>query len=348
MVNAWSSELSKLVANAMLAQRISSINTISAICDKVGADIDEVATAIGLDSRLGCKFLKAGLGFGGSCFKKDILSLVYLAQSLHLIEVADYWMSILSINDFQQNRLITKVVTSLSGALVGKKIILLGYTFKQDTNDTRESPAIHIIEALLHERPSEIAIYDPACSATEIKNNINNLIAATSLDVVTPNGPVEAYNNAYGACEGSRAVLIVTPWKQFFPSQTRKETENHLSPVPSLQSIHHSRMSDIHETDIMNHGSHRRASLTVQGHLALGNETNLPNHVVERSICESKCFLCRDTANPAASLQTHENIDWARVATVMIEPKWVFDGRNIVDEESMTELGFRVVTILGR
>lgn len=190
-VNLWSSELSKLVANAMLAQRISSINTVSAICEKTGADVDEIAKAIGKDARLGSKFLKAGLGFGGSCFKKDILSLVYLAQTLNLEEVADYWMQVISINEFQRNRFVKRVVANLHGTLIGKKISILGYAFKKDTSDTRESPAVEVVKSLLADNPSEIAIFDPRCNPEDVKDEIKRLFATTGLKLLKPDGPIE-------------------------------------------------------------------------------------------------------------------------------------------------------------
>ena len=146
--NLWSSELSKLIANAFLAQRISSINTVSAICESTGANVDEVARAVGTDSRIGLKFLKSGPGFGGSCFKKDILNLVYICKSLGLNEVASYWESIMTINDWQQERIYKTVVDKLYGNISGKKIVILGFSFKANTNDTRNSPSIKICAAL--------------------------------------------------------------------------------------------------------------------------------------------------------------------------------------------------------
>jgi UDPglucose 6-dehydrogenase len=190
-VNLWSSELSKLVANAMLAQRISSINSISAICEQTGADVDELAKAIGLDMRLGPKFLKAGLGFGGSCFKKDILSLVYLAQTLHLDEVAEYWTQVLTINEYQRNRFVKRVVRNLHGTLIGKKITILGYAFKKDTSDTRESPAVEVVKTLLADNPAEIAIFDPKCNPENVKDEIRHLFATTGLKLLKPDGPIE-------------------------------------------------------------------------------------------------------------------------------------------------------------
>jgi len=175
----------------MLAQRISSINTVSSICERTGADIDEIAKAIGLDSRLGSKFLKAGLGFGGSCFKKDILSLVYLAQSLNLEEVAEYWMQVITINEFQRNRFVKRVVSNLHGTLIGKKISILGYAFKKDTSDTRESPAVEVVKSLLADNPSEIAIFDPRCNPEDVKDEIKRLFATTGLKLLKPDGPIE-------------------------------------------------------------------------------------------------------------------------------------------------------------
>lgn len=136
-MNLWSSELSKLAANAMLAQRISSINALSALCEATGADVDEVSYAVGTDSRLGSKFLKASVGFGGSCFQKDILNLVYLCESLHLPEVAAYWRQVVIMNDYQKNRFVRRIVSSLFNTIAGKKIAVLGFAFKKDTGDTR-------------------------------------------------------------------------------------------------------------------------------------------------------------------------------------------------------------------
>jgi len=180
-VNVWSSELAKLVANAMLAQRISSINTVSAICEKTGADINEISKAVGMDSRLGPGFLKAGVGFGGSCFKKDILSLIYLAETLKLEEVAEYWRQVIKINTYQGDRFVGRVVNGLNGTLTGKKVTLFGYAFKKDTNDVRESPAIEIIRSLLAENPIEIAIFEPGCIADELEYELGRLFPKMKL-----------------------------------------------------------------------------------------------------------------------------------------------------------------------
>jgi UDPglucose 6-dehydrogenase len=204
--NLWSSELSKLVANAFLAQRISSINSISALCEATGADIDEVAGAIGRDSRIGPKFLKASVGFGGSCFQKDILNLVYLCTHFGLPEVADYWEQVVKINDWQKHRFSAKLVRSLFNTVADKKIAVFGFAFKKDTNDTRESAAIAICRDLLAEQ-ARVVIYDPKVPAAEILKDIGASPAdATRLIVAkTP----------YEAAEGAHAFAVVTEWDEF-------------------------------------------------------------------------------------------------------------------------------------
>src|SRR3990167_11452643 len=156
----WSAELSKLVANAFLAQRISSINSISALCEKTEADISKVAYAIGTDSRIGSKFLNSSVGFGGSCFQKDILNLVYIAQSFGLPEVADYWEQVIIMNDYQKRRFAENIVTTLYNTVSGKKIVFYGWAFKKDTNDTRESAAIYVADALISEQ-AMVSVFDP-------------------------------------------------------------------------------------------------------------------------------------------------------------------------------------------
>jgi UDPglucose 6-dehydrogenase len=334
-VNVWSSELAKLVANAMLAQRISSINTISAICDRTGADIDEVAMAVGVDNRIGNNFLKAGLGFGGSCFKKDILSLCYLSNSLHLPEVADYWMSVLTVNDFQRNRFMQNVVNKLHGALYGKKITVLGFTFKQNTNDTRESPAVDVIKELLQERPKEIAIFDPGCTPAEIRRKITSLKSDSGLPSLKPEGPVEAYANAYDACKASSAILILTPWKQFaYPPQPRKEVTEKSIFDPAL-GLKAQSISDLSEMAII--------ELEDQLRQLTGSYDPLLR-LKREPICPLGCQVCADSCNPQRAKHV-ENIEWKLVAAGMREPKWIFDGRNIVDCKEMAKLGFRVESL---
>src|SRR6187402_2404686 len=198
--NLWSSELSKLVANAFLAQRISSINSISALCETTGADVDEVARAIGMDSRIGPKFLKASVGFGGSCFQKDILNLVYIAKSYGLSEVDDYWEQVIIMNDHQKRRFSNNIVQTLYNTVADKKIAFLGWAFKKDTNDTRESAAIYVADDLLNEQ-AKIAVYDPKVSRKKILSDLNYLETRTSEKnadcIITFDSPYLSCENAH-------------------------------------------------------------------------------------------------------------------------------------------------------
>lgn len=204
--NLWSSELSKLVANAFLAQRISSINSISALCEATDADIDEVANAIGHDSRIGPKFLKASVGFGGSCFQKDILNLVYLCESFGLPEVAAYWQGVVTMNDWQKSRFANRIVQSLFNTVAGKRIAILGFAFKKDTNDTRESAAIAVCRDLLAER-AEVVVYDPKVPAEQIRTDV--------LGEGESNDSLKIMDSAYAATDGAHAVAVLTEWDEF-------------------------------------------------------------------------------------------------------------------------------------
>lgn len=209
--NVWSSELSKLTANAFLAQRISSINALSELCEKTGADITEVARAIGMDSRIGSKFLTASVGFGGSCFQKDILNLVYIAKSYGLHEVADYWEQVIIMNDHQKKRFANKIVQTLYNTVADKKITFLGWAFKKDTNDTRESAAICVADDLLNEQ-AHISVYDPKVKRKKILADLDHL--ETRSREANSKG-VSSFENPYEACEGSHAIAILTEWDEF-------------------------------------------------------------------------------------------------------------------------------------
>jgi len=200
--NVWSAELSKLVANAFLAQRVSSINAISALCEKTEADVGEVAYAIGTDSRIGPKFLKASVGFGGSCFQKDILNLVYICQSYGLTEVADYWESVVRINNWQQNRFVKSILSTLFNTVAGKRIALLGFAFKADTGDTRESPAIAVTRGLAAER-ADVVVSDPKAIANA-KTDLKDIVDRVTFE-----------EDPYKAVEGAHAVAILTEWKLY-------------------------------------------------------------------------------------------------------------------------------------
>jgi len=207
--NLWSSELTKLAANAMLAQRISSINSLSAICEATGADVDEVAFAVGRDSRVGSKFLKASVGFGGSCFQKDILNLVYLSKSLNLPEVAEYWNQVVLMNEYQKSRFADRIVTKLFNTITNKKIAVLGFAFKKDTGDTRESASISVINKLLQEN-AFVQIYDPKVPESQMQMD---LLEYNKLE--TYQKRVKVCSDAYEACKGVDAVLILTEWDEF-------------------------------------------------------------------------------------------------------------------------------------
>ena len=209
--NVWSSELSKLVANAFLAQRISSINSISALCEATEADVDEVATAIGMDSRIGNKFLKSSVGFGGSCFQKDILNLVYIAKSLGLNEVSDYWHQVIKINDYQKRRFAQKIIKSLFGTVSDKKITFFGWAFKKDTNDTRESAAIYVADFLI-ENGAKICVYDPKVSEQKMLTDLDYLNSRSSED---NKKALSYYLDPLKACENSHAVAVLTEWDEF-------------------------------------------------------------------------------------------------------------------------------------
>ncbi|MFH6972777.1 MULTISPECIES: UDP-glucose 6-dehydrogenase [Flavobacterium] len=209
--NVWSSELSKLTANAFLAQRISSINAMSELCEKTGADVNEVAKAIGMDSRIGAKFLKASVGFGGSCFQKDILNLVYIAKSYGLNEVADYWEQVIIMNDHQKRRFSNSIVQTLYNTVAGKKITFLGWAFKKDTNDTRESAAIYVADHLLNEQ-AKIAVFDPKVSAKKVLADLDYLETRTCEENIAG---VTSYDDPYLACRDSHAIAVLTEWDEF-------------------------------------------------------------------------------------------------------------------------------------
>lgn len=226
----WSSELSKLTANAFLAQRVSSINAISALCEKTGADVDEVARAIGMDSRIGSKFLKASVGFGGSCFQKDILNLVYLCRHFNLPEVADYWEQVVKMNDYQKQRFARQIIESLFNTVSGKKITFLGWAFKKDTNDTRESAAIYVAKELLEDH-AEIHIYDPKVSKEQI---IKDICYSSGISYPPPSGELEGvviHSNPYSAMDNAHAIAILTEWDEFKSYDWQTVYENMLKPA---------------------------------------------------------------------------------------------------------------------
>ncbi|KAK0936167.1 hypothetical protein LTR29_012265 [Friedmanniomyces endolithicus] len=344
-IGIWSSELCKLAANAMLAQRISSINSISAICERTDADVGEIAKSIGLDPRIGPQFLKAGLGFGGSCFRKDIASLTYLAESLGLPEVAAYWQQVLTMNDFQRDRFARHVIATLNNSLRGKKVAILGYAFKKNTGDARESPALDVIRILLEEGPKSITIYDPLCSEADIKRELS--VLERDYAVSMPDGPVEVVSDPYTACANSNAVLILTDWDMFKNSK------------PVIRSSKPSTIAETYDgatpTDVL----HLKANLD---HVTINKpptpprtpklsplSSELNTRLLPEPPCPADCIVCRSssTAGISAETDTITPIDWAHISKTVREPRWVFDGRGVLDARAMVGMGFRLET-LGR
>ena len=209
--NLWSSELSKLTANAFLAQRISSINSLSALCEATGANVSEVAKAIGMDSRIGPKFLKASVGFGGSCFQKDILNLVYISKSLGLTEVADYWHQVILMNNYQRDRFVKNMIKTMYNTVSGKTIAFLGWAFKKDTNDTRESAAIYVADMLIEEQAT-IKVYDPKVTGTQMLNDLDYLNTRSQKENASF---LQINEDPYKTLEGAHAVAVLTEWDEF-------------------------------------------------------------------------------------------------------------------------------------
>lgn len=225
--NVWSSELSKLTANAFLAQRVSSINAISELCEKTEANVNEVAKAIGMDSRIGSKFLKASVGFGGSCFQKDILNLVYISKAFGLNEVADYWEQVIIMNDHQKRRFSKNIVQTLYNTVSGKKITFLGWAFKKDTNDTRESAAIYVADDLINEQ-ARIALFDPKVEQKQVLSDLNYL------DTRQPEenaNSITTFQNPYEACADAHAIAILTEWDEFKTYDWQKIYDSMLKPA---------------------------------------------------------------------------------------------------------------------
>jgi UDPglucose 6-dehydrogenase len=225
--NVWSSELSKLTANAFLAQRVSSINAMSELCEKTGADVNEVARAIGMDSRIGPKFLKSSVGFGGSCFQKDILNLVYIAKSYGLNEVADYWEQVIIMNDHQKRRFAKNIVTTLYNTVSGKKIAFLGWAFKKDTNDTRESAAIYVANDLINEQAT-IAVYDPKVGYNQVMSDLNYL---ESRSEAVNEKHIDYQQNPYEVCQNAHAIAVLTEWDEFKDYDWQKIFDSMLKPA---------------------------------------------------------------------------------------------------------------------
>lgn len=367
--NVYSSELAKLVANSMLAQRISSINSIAAVCEQTGADVDEVAAAVGVDPRIGGRFLKAGIGYGGSCFKKDVLSLAYLAASLGLHEVAAYWQQVDAMNEYSRERFAARVVRCLNNTLAGKKIAVLGYAFKKNTNDTRESPALGIIRALLEEGPSEVAVFDPCCRPGVVGSEIKRLLGGTMEGgkiLKEEGGPLAVYENAYETCVAANAVLITTEFDEFGSSGSGTSKIS-VSAEGVVQSPSHpSSSSDPWPSDSLNPSEldllalhkHLLKQLTPASLYSTASSGSTPSQQQDplgrlnpEPLCDEDCPDCKLENSghaPNEEYKPKERIDWAKISYHMKKPRWLFDGRGVVETKKMELLGFQVESVGGR
>lgn len=349
--NVWSSELAKLVANSMLAQRISSINSISAVCEQTGADVDEVARAVGVDPRIGNKFLMAGIGFGGSCFKKDVLNLVYLAETMGLPEVAEYWRQVVKMNEYARDRFSNRVIKCLNNTLVGKKVTILGFAFKKNTSDTREAPALEMIKTLLEERPREVAVFDPCCNPLVIKAEIKELLGP-----LAEGHNITVHGNAYDACESSTAIIIATEFDEF-----RNQPPPPPAPTPAVQSKTIGRKPNPKADPRPFESATPSANELLALHKHLVQRADVQSHDpldrfnVEPS-CEDDCPDCiqeresKDTGfatgmGSSEEYKPKERVDWVRISESMAKPRWVFDGRGVIDSREMVKLGVRVESV---
>ncbi|KAF7861646.1 uncharacterized protein EAF02_010600 [Botrytis sinoallii] len=303
-----SSELSKLVSNAMLAQRISSINSISAICEAISADIDEVSLAVGLDSRIGSKYLKAGIGFGGSCFGKDIKSLIYLAEELGLDEVVEYWESVLVVNEWQRRRWVENIVKKMGGGLRGKKVVVLGYTFKRGTGDVRESLAREVIGMLCEEKPGEIVVWDDGCDRDVLEEEVKGVAS------------VRVEEELYIACERADALLICRELE----NSTKGKSEELVDPRPFFGCPSGMDLLEL------------RRYLSSQSCAKVDVDDPLERLYPEPP-CEEGCTKCECGKN--TSVREEQAIDWKRIVKGMKAPRWIFDGRGVVDRIELEKIG---------
>ncbi|EME40967.1 hypothetical protein DOTSEDRAFT_74500 [Dothistroma septosporum NZE10] len=314
-INLWSSELAKLAANCMLAQRISSINSLSAICEATGASIEELSFAVGLDTRIGPKMLKSSAGFGGSCFKKDVLSLAYIAETLHLPEVSAYWKSVVDINEYQKERFAKRITKRLYNTLRLKKIAILGFAYKKNTGDTRESAAITIVGQLIAEG-ARIAIYDPQVSKEQIHQD---LVREHPAEVVKQR--VQVCSNALAACADASAVVILTEWDEF-------KTD---------------RVNDVASADGMIQKQILAGKMSAEDSVSDVDSDFLDSGLVTPAQSEAASRgSSTDTANSNDIPQAEKRVDWVEIANSMKRPRLVFDGRNVVDGEKLASLGFTV------
>lgn len=304
-----------MASNALLAQRISSINTISAMCEATGADIAEVSRAVGMDDRIGSSYLESGLGFGGSCLKKDTLGLAYLADFFDLPEVAAYWKIVIQNNTWQVDRFVKKVINSFHGTLRGQKLAILGYAFKENRSDSRESQSIQVIRKFLQERPQEITIFDPGCESDLTQDELLQTFNPLNCSIKMCSCPKEA-------CDGASAVLILTPWEIFkYPPALAKD------PIRTGPE-----KSDwlVSQTD---------------GYIRLVTARNLENqegYLRPHPARPVDCIWCIKRQSKVGSTAQWQQLDWTSIIQRMKQPKWVFDTRRQVQVKDLEKLGCKV------
>lgn len=343
IMNTESAELSKLAANALLAQRISSINALSAICESTGADVKAVSHACGLDSRIGPAMLNASVGFGGSCFKKDIMNLSHLSTRLNLPEIAGYWESIVEMNQYQQKRFVQGIVSKMQSSLSGKRVAVLGFAFKADTSDTRESPAIFVVKSFLIEK-AIVAIYDPWVRDEQIYQDLN---------AEGPSENLQVCSSPYDACTNAHAIVVLTGYEIFsntassagqlrclknIARRQRRTTGSSktqtLSPYQAKYGSDLDRQQGCCSESIGTLSQDLDAVAMPHGDMIDANTINEDGHAA---------------AEPKAMRQPSQDdsdrLDWTRVATLMQRPMYVFDGCSIVDAKKLILLGFHVYSI---
>ncbi|XP_058124610.1 UDP-glucose 6-dehydrogenase isoform X1 [Anopheles ziemanni] len=310
--NTWSSELSKLAANAFLAQRISSINSLSAVCEATGADVSEVARAVGLDSRIGPKFLQASVGFGGSCFQKDILNLVYICEGLNLPEVAAYWQQVIDMNDYQKTRFSQKIIECLFNTVTDKRISILGFAFKKNTGDTRETPAIAVCKTLLDEG-AQLNIYDPKVEPEQIMADLTHPKVTDSPEYVKR--AVQIFADPYDAVRGTHALVVCTEWDEFVVCHRRRH-QRFQAPCSVSSSCSSSCSSSSSDGDGQQEDSPEQR----------GTNRGLSPFVVPFVVFP-------------------QSLDYERIYASMMKPAYIFDGRKILPHERLQQIGFHVQTI---
>jgi UDPglucose 6-dehydrogenase len=341
-----SAELAKLAANAMLAQRISSINAISSICERSGADVADIQLALGSDSRIGSACLRAGIGFGGSCLKKDIIGLVHLAETLNLPNIGEYWLQVLRMNHAQSRRFAERVVSRLEGSLVDKKLAILGWAFKKGTSDMRETRSAHVLKELLKRSVKDVAVFDPGCDPADVQDEVQSTKRFVAWKSERPHSNVVVHENPYTACQGADAVLILTDWDQFrcLPQPKRPLVPSREAGAedalgsPSYFSCTGGAPSEIGLS---------LSKLSIRDDKSLGKTNRSVRNTFSRlkpePPCPSDCKDCRKMSTAWSKLEGI--VDWKRISAAMKFPKWVFDGRNVLNIDEMEKLGFKVEAV---